>query len=302
MVGAFFVPALHGHSRHKFIAVRDLAVYLIETVPLDKADTEQQADTMAMGFHGIWDIASHKRAILRWARAARDADTAALSVVRKQSLQARLLKAHLDRLISVADERLALPVPANNSVIKPNNADWVWRPELWRRRLATPGLCAVEAKSSLGSEITLFHDCTDSELSMRQVRNQRPNDLAPYCLRLDVFRFDGSFLSLLLDLPAAASQGLLRSHIIRLEASVEAEHPIEIFVRLNIVNGPNTEQIVRELIVTETSGVVEFDLAYSTINERRVEKASIDLILEGPEMNQVTLRDLTLSRRPRAQL
>jgi len=32
-----------------------------------------------------------------------------------------------------------------------------------------------------------------------------------------------------------------------------------------------------------------------------VEKALIDLIFEGPEMNQVTIRDLTLSRRPRAE-
>jgi hypothetical protein len=28
----------------------------------------------------------------------------------------------------------------------------------------------------------------------------------------------------------------------------------------------------------------------------------IDLIFEGPEMNQITLRDVTLSRRPRAEL
>jgi hypothetical protein len=43
-------------------------------------------------------------------------------------------------------------------------------------------------------------------------------------------------------------------------------------------------------------------LAYSIINEKRVEKAWIDLIFEGPEMNQVILRDLTFTRRPRAAM
>jgi hypothetical protein len=83
---------------------------------------------------------------------------------------------------------------------------------------------------------------------------------------------------------------------------VEMEKPIEIFARLNIRHGPNTEQIVRELPVHQPDVMVEFDLAYSTINEKRVEKAWIDLIFEGPEMNEIILRDLTFSRRPRAQL
>ena len=36
--------------------------------------------------------------------------------------------------------------------------------------------------------------------------------------------------------------------------------------------------------------------------EKRVEKLWIDLIFERPEMNEVILRDVTLSRRPRAEL
>jgi len=59
---------------------------------------------------------------------------------------------------------------------------------------------------------------------------------------------------------------------------------------------------VRELPLSEENIRVEFDLAYSNINEKRVERAWVDLIFEGPQMNQVVLRDLTFSRRPRAQL
>jgi len=130
----------------------------------------------------------------------------------------------------------------------------------------------------------------------------REEDLAPYGLRMDVFRFDGSFLSLVIDLPEDGFEGLKRTHLIRMDVIVELEKPIEIFARLNIKNGPNTEQIVRELDLSQDQTIVEFDLAYSNLNERRVEGAWIDLIFEGPEMNQVDLRDLTFSRRPRAQI
>jgi hypothetical protein len=48
--------------------------------------------------------------------------------------------------------------------------------------------------------------------------------------------------------------------------------------------------------------MVEFDLAYTKMNEKRVDAVWLDLIFEGPEMNQVTIRDLTFSRYPRAEL
>ena len=54
--------------------------------------------------------------------------------------------------------------------------------------------------------------------------------------------------------------------------------------------------------LNEEEVMVEFDLGYSKINEKRVEKIWLDLIFEGPEMNQIILRDVTLTRRPRAAL
>ena len=153
----------------------------------------------------------------------------------------------------------------------------------------------------MGEQVTLFHDCVESELTLRQLRNTREEDLAPYGLRMDVFRFDGSFLSLAIDLPDEGVNGLGRRHLIRLETIVEMEKPLEIFARLNVRHGPNSEQMVRELPLNEQNVMVEFDLGYTRLNEKRVENAWIDLIFEGPEMNQVILRDLTLSRRPRAE-
>ncbi len=250
----------------------------------------------------FWDTAFYRRALNRWALSAREASRVKLSVLRRQSTRARLLRTHLDRLIYVADERLALPVIGSNSFPKPHNADWAWRPEIWRGQLPQRGISSVQSKSMLGEEVTLFHDCARSELTLRQLRNHREEDLAPYGLRLDVFKFDGSFLSLVLDLPQPAVEGLKRSHILRVSSIIDMEKPIEVFVRLNIRHGPNTEQIVRELPSNQHDATVEFDLAYANLNEKRIEKVWMDLILENPQMNQITFRDLTFSRRPRAEM
>ena len=251
---------------------------------------------------GILEKVFHQRVMRRWARAARNADITDPEELRQQRHRARLLKTHLDRLIHRAEDRLALPYVGSKSFPKPFNSDWAWRPELWRGPLARPGMSSVQSKSMLGNEATLFHDCSFSELTLRQIRNIREEDLAPYGVRLDVFSFDGSFLSLVLDFPQEATMGLQRSHLIRMDTIVETEKPLEIFARINIKNGPNTEQIVRELPLHEEEVMVEFDLAYTNLNEKRVEKIWIDLIFEGPEMNQIILRDVTFSRRPRASL
>ncbi len=257
---------------------------------------------MAKQGSGIFRKLVHAGTVRRWARAAQAASTTELGHLRAQRARARKLRYHLDRLIYVAESRLALPMIGSSAFFKPHGSDWSWRPELWRGPLPTPGMSSVENKSMLGSEVTLFHDCTFSELTLRQLRNQREADLAPFGLRMDVFRFDGSFLSLVVDLPQDAVDGLQRRHLLRMDMIVEMEKPLEIFARLNIKHGPNTEQIVREVPLHEEDIKVEFDLAYSKMNERRVERAWVDLIFEGPEMNQVTLRDLTFSRRPRAEL
>ncbi|MDF1802439.1 DUF6478 family protein [Thalassovita sp.] len=250
----------------------------------------------------ILNVLAHRRVVRHWAALARQAGTAGLRRLRRQRSMAQELRIHLDGLIHEADNRLALPLIGNTAFRKPHGSDWAWRPELWRAALPTPGMSSVQNGRKLGDEATLFHDCHFSELTLRQLRNHRESDLAPYGLRIDVFKFDGSFLSLVVDLPPEAVQGLQKRHLIRMDTIVEMEKPLEIFARLNIRHGPNTEQFVRELPLHEEEIMVEFDLAYSRLNEKRIEKAWIDLIFEGPEMNQVTIRDLTFSRRPRADL
>jgi len=244
----------------------------------------------------------HRRSVRRWAKAGDQVRTIDLATLSRWRGRARGLRRRLDVVIHEADHRLTLPVIGSNVVRKPVGSDWWWRPMLWRGPIALPGLASVPAKTQICDGTTVFHDCRRSELTVRQIRNNREQDIAPFGFRMDVFRFDGSFLSLVLDLPEEAARGLKLRHLIRMDVLVQMEKPLEIFARLNIKHGPNIEQIVRELPLNQEEVMVEFDLAYSKINEKRVERLWVDLIFEGPEMNQVILRDLTFSRRPRAEL
>jgi hypothetical protein len=258
---------------------------------------------MATGLNTYIDRLVNNRALRLWRRAAEAAPSLDLDTLRGQRGRARTLRRQLDRFLHLADGRLALPLIESNAILTPPGADWAWRPAPWRGPLAAPGLAAAQSGAAIGEGATLFHDCQYSELTLRQIRNTRQDDLAPFGLRLDVFRFDGSFLSVVLDLPQEAATTLRRRHLVRVDLSVTAEAPLEIFARLNVLHGPNTDQMVREFPMGQQGELmVEFDLAYGKINEKRIEKVWIDLILEGPQMNQITLHDLTLSRRPRADI
>lgn len=257
---------------------------------------------MARKINGVMDRLLHRRALARWRRLANDASTFDLENLRDLRSTARQLRRQIDRVLHVAEGQLALPIIGPNIIRRPPACDWAWRPDLWRGPVSRQGFAAIETRTSLCDGTTIFHDCAISEINTRQIRNNREADIAPFALRMEVFRFDGSFLSLVLDLPPEAVDGLRANHLIRLETVVEMEKPLEIFARLNIKHGPNVEQVVRELPLNAPEVMVEFDLFYTKLNEKRVERAWVDLIFEGAQLNQIVLRDVTLSRRPRADL
>ncbi|MCI2395515.1 DUF6478 family protein [Aliiroseovarius sediminis] len=252
--------------------------------------------------NGILDKWRQRSALQRWQSALQQAQTLDLTTLRAMRSQARQLRLALDRVLHVADGRLTLPMVGSDAIQRPLHSDWVCRPEIWRGPLSPPGKTSVDNKTTFGAEAAIFHDCPWSEVTIRQVRNTREGDLAPFGLRLDVLGFEGSFLSLVLNLPDAAVEGLKRNHLVRLCALVEAERPVNMFARLNVQHGPNTEQITRGLPAEGGEAVVEFDLAYTNLNEKRVDRMWVDLMFENPGMSQVTLRDITFSRRPRAEV
>ena len=244
----------------------------------------------------------HRRAVRRWRRAARLAPDMSPDMLQQHRVKARELLTPVNQFFTIAEGRLAQPLPGSDVFQTPHGTDWAWRPDLWRLPLVKPGVSSVGNGATIGPDIKVFHDCPHSEITLRQIRNRRASDLAAYGLRADVFTFEGPFLSLVLDLPKAATEGLQARHLIRMEAILELEKPMKISARLNVRHGPNTAQITRDLPPGKPNVMVEFDLAYSDLNESRLEGAWIDLIFEDPAMSKMILRDLSFSRRLRAEL
>lgn len=244
----------------------------------------------------------HRRNILRWRKAARAASKTDLGTLSRYNEIAKKLIRQVDSFHLEAEGRLALPPLGATTFPRPPGSDWHWRPKAWRGPVAIRGIAPALAKMELSNELVIFHDCKEAEIILRQERNMREIDLSPYRVDLEVFHFDGSYLSLVVEVPPESCENLKKNHLIRLAAIIERERPTTIYARLNVKNGPNTEQVLLTLPDATTETMVEFDLAYSGLNQQRVERMWVDLMIEQPAMNKISFRDLTLCRYPRAEI
>lgn len=243
-----------------------------------------------------------RRTEARWAGLAEAAPGLESHELRALRTEARGMRRQLDRVLQAADARLAMPASGAGLPQMPLGTDWSWRPDLWRGALPEPGAVCSADRTALGDGVALYHDCPLGEVVVRQVRNDRAEDRAPYGLAIDVFGFRGSFLSLALNLPDAAVEGLRARHLVRAAMVIDCDRPVRAFARLNIKHGPNLAQPVSNLPEDRRDKVAEFDLAYAGLNDRRIERAWIDLILNDAGMSRIVIRDLVVSRRPRAEL
>jgi hypothetical protein len=237
-----------------------------------------------------------------WARTAEAAPTLRPLALHGLRSQARAMRRQIDRVIHVADHRLAAPAIGTGLPRLPLGTDWSWRADAWRGPLPLPGLIATGERSRISDDLSLYHDCPLGEVAVRQSRNSGEDDRAPFGLKIEVFGFQGSFLSLATSLPPEAVQGLKSRHLVRVDAMVDAERPLRAYARLNVKHGPNVAQLVREIPALSGGMVVEFDLAYAKLDDTRIERAWLDLIFNDAAMSGIRLRDLVVSRRPRAEL
>lgn len=245
-----------------------------------------------LGFFGSW---LQRRALARWQALADAAPGVPLADLRTMRAEAVALRAPLEDVIRTADGRL---LPAADAPARPLGCDWLWRPAAFVAPVPG-GLVAPVSGAKFAPGITLFHDGARPELSLRQIRSVGS---APFALQLEIFGFEGGFISLSFALPAAGLADLGRRHMVRAAPRFETEFPAALFCRLNLRHGPNVEQILRSVSVSQGASEIAFDLAYTELNEKRLEAAWLDLIIEAPRMNAVTLRDLVLLRHPRADI
>ena len=237
----------------------------------------------------------------RWSAAADRMSEASAFDLRAVRGEARSLRRRLDRVIHATEQRLALPALGAGLPRMPLGTDWAWRPDAWRGPLSLPGVIAPGDRTPYGSDLALHHDCPLGEIALRQMRNTGDGDRAAFGLAIEVFGFRGSFLSLAVSLPEPAAKGLKARHLIRLDTVIDADRPLRGFARLNVKHGPNVAQLVSALPSDGREKLAEFDLAYARIDESRIESAWLDLIFNDAANTRITLRDVVISRRPRAE-
>ena len=121
-----------------------------------------------------------RQTLRRWARLAERSAGLDLEELHRQRQRARSLRRQIDRVIFEADHRLALPMIGPNAIRRPLGTDWAWRPDLWKGQIPVPGMSSVQGRSQICDGATVFHDCRRSELTVRQIRNTREADVAPF--------------------------------------------------------------------------------------------------------------------------
>lgn len=257
---------------------------------------------MAEKFASLLDTLRQRRALRHWTRAAAVARDLPPSDLRAMATHARALQGQLNALTHEADARLRGPRIGRDVIDMPAQCDWAWRPDAWRGPIYPATQVGTQSGTEVGAGLKLFHDCPLAELILRQHRNFGPGTAAPFSIALDVLGFEGSFLSLVVDLPDAGRTSMNRTHIFRVTGRLEVEHEIACYARLNVKHGPNTEQLVSKLEPKEGAFAAEFDLGHAEVNEKRLETVWMDIIFEQPAMNRIVLGDLTLMRRPRADI
>lgn len=257
-------------------------------------------------YNGWLSRLRRRRSARQWRQIADGAAGLGTGAKRRLRDEAKGLRSDLDRFLRSLDRRAGQSLAALGRVSLPPGTDWRWRPGFLAAALSPSGLAGPANGQRLSDEVALWHDCAASALILRQQVSHRATDLAPFDLLLEVFRFSGSYLSLSIDLPPQALAGLTKSHILRLDSAIAVEHPIAIYARLNIGHGPNTEQVLRHLGDMRAGQpahlVTEFDLAYTEMNEKRLDKIWLDLIFEAPGMNAIEISELFMSRHLRADM
>ena len=228
-----------------------------------------------------------------------DLSTAALQGHLKQ---ADRLRSVLDRFAQIAEPRLANDVLIEVPETLAGQIEWSGRPAFWLGEASPRALVAPESGIELGEGVKLFHDCPRREIALRQHVNRMAPSRAAYGLSLDVMGFEGSYLSLVLDLPSAALTELGQSHVLSVNFDFQADRDLGIFVRLNLKCGPNTVNMLREVPRDGSGHAVEFDLAYLDMDASRLESGWIDVMFEAPQYLGLDLRDVMLFRSRRAEV
>ena len=108
---------------------------------------------------GLIDRLSDKRALRRWTAIARASNELSIEELRRARSRARALHGQLSAVLVAAEARLTLPFSGRGAIREAADADWAWRPDLWRGPIFPPGLAHAASGDLLGYAVKVLHYC-----------------------------------------------------------------------------------------------------------------------------------------------
>ncbi|NNJ68775.1 MAG: hypothetical protein HKP54_12135 [Boseongicola sp.] len=241
-----------------------------------------------------------RRAGQQWTRTDRSESAHDPFALKDLQSEANRLSRRLSQALRHAQSRLSVPLRSPANTTGATQTDWSWRPDVCNRDIPTSKLTDVPSGTRITADTALFHDCTRREVTLHPSEQSTPDNAA--ARTIEVRAFEGTYLSLATDLPKRALHGLGKHHIVALDVLMNLDQPLKTYARINLCHGPNTDHIVTELPDSTGARAVEFDLACLRLDETRLHHAWLDLIFEAPAMSRITLHEMALHRRPRAEV
>lgn len=242
------------------------------------------------GSRGVVNRIWQRRMLRYWNRMSQRAKTARPAELADIQADAK----RLQRVLADIDGQNANSVaPAIDGL--PQTTQWAHRPGLLTSPMAAQA--PAESGTKLSDDVTLYHDCPVGHISLRQNLMT-----SPYEVILDILEFEGSYLSFAMGMTPEVVAGVGRNDLIRADLEMRSDFPLQATSRLNVKVGPNVEQINLDVDLAKTRVTQEFDLHYVDLEAQKISDIWVDLIFKKPEMNRIVLRDLVLSRRPRANV
>jgi len=208
--------------------------------------------------------------------------------------EANKLAAHLHRFELALAQRLGERTFAQLSP----DAEWGYRAEPFALPMDPPAYAPVTNDTRLSRDVSAFTDDPDAVVSLRQIATGDSAD-QPFSVILDIERLGGTFFSLAIGLGEQAARSFTKNDLIGVHIDIGFEHPTTPLVRLNLRSGPNTERITRPF---EPGKPVDFDLFYLEFDTARMSDAWVDIILSPQSNTRITLKDIAITRRPRAEI
>ena len=107
----------------------------------------------------------------------------------------------------------------------PVTTDWVRRPKLWHSTLANPALSGLSSDTALSNGVKMFHDVQYTQITSRQIKQAAYRDAPAFGLSLDVYEFNGEYISLAIRLPYCVTETLSHRHLIRMDWHLTLRKP-----------------------------------------------------------------------------